>query len=401
MLNFPTNHLVNFVSKYVKKLVPRFDIQNRTSFKEAIKQGKVEAFNKVTITPKDIAFLQYTGGTTGVSKAAVLTHGNMVANVEQASHWVLPIFNADYEKIVTALPLYHIFSLTANCLTFFKAGAVNLLITNPRDTGRFIREIRDEKFSAMTGVNTLFNTLLHHPEFKNVDFSELKYTLSGGMALHQDVANQWHQVTGTPILEAYGLTETCPAVTMNPSDTKAYNGTVGLPIGSTLVKICDDNGDTVDINTPGEIYIKGPQVMQGYWNRPDETQKVLKDDWLRTGDVGTMDEQGFFRLVDRKKDLIIVSGFNVYPNEVEKVITLHPGIIDVGVIGVTHQTKGEIIKACVVKKDSSLTKAEIINHCKKHLTAYKVPKLIEFYEDLPKSAVGKILRRKLQSTEAA
>lgn len=397
LLSFPKNIIVNFVVRYIKRMIPSYHIPNRISFKHVIKKGTASPFEKPSLSHDDIAFLQYTGGTTGVAKGAVLTHGNMVSNVLQAFSWISPIFDTDKEKVITALPLYHIFSLTANCLTFLMTGAENVLITNPRDLDNFIATIKSSEFTAITGVNTMFNMLNQHPAFKEVDFSKLKYTLSGGMSLQENVARSWQLITKKPILEAYGLTETAPAVTMNPSHLTSFNGSIGLPIPSTELKICDDEGVEVKQGEAGEVYVRGPQVMRGYWKRPIETAHVLSEDgWLRTGDIGKIDSEGFVYLVDRKKDMIIVSGFNVYPNEVENIIADMPGVLEVGVIGLPHETSGELVKACVVKKDPTLTKEAIIAHCKEHLTAYKIPKRIEFFDELPKSNVGKILRRALR-----
>ncbi|STX51702.1 long-chain fatty-acid-CoA ligase [Legionella busanensis] len=388
--------IVNMVVKYIKKMVPAYKLPQAIKFNAAFKHKTDKPLTTPPLSHKDIAFLQYTGGTTGVAKGAILTHGNMVANVLQAHSWINPLDLAKQDIIVTALPLYHIFSLTANCLTFIKIGAKNILITNPRDIPRFIDEIKNSKFTALTGVNTLFNALLNHSKFKEIDFSHVKLTLSGGMALQKSVAKKWHDVTKTRILEAYGLTETCPAVTINPMYLEDYNGSVGLPLPSTEISIRDDSGKELDINEVGELCIKGPQVMAGYWQRPDETALVMTaDGFLKTGDIARVDENGYVYLVDRKKDLIIVSGFNVYPNEVEQVISQHPGVLEVGVIGVKNDKIGERVKACVVKRDEKLTSEELIAHCREHLTSYKVPKEIEFYKELPKTNVGKILRRAL------
>ncbi|STX29138.1 long-chain fatty-acid-CoA ligase [Legionella beliardensis] len=388
--------IVNLVVKYVKKMVPTYHLPQAIPFKSAFKQPD-KPLETLSLTHKDIAFLQYTGGTTGIAKGAILTHGNMVANVLQAYAWIVPLGLSNQDIIVTALPLYHIFSLTANCLTFIKAGAKNILITNPRDIPHFINEIKNSKFTALTGVNTLFNALLNHSKFKEIDFSKVKLTLSGGMALQKSVALKWHEVTKTRILEAYGLTETCPAVTINPMYLEDYNGSIGLPLPSTDVSIQDNNGQELGIDEVGELCVKGPQVMAGYWQRPDETALVMtKDGYLKTGDIARIDDQGYVYLVDRKKDLIIVSGFNVYPNEVEQVISLHPGVLEVGVIGVKNDKVGERVKACVVKRDEKVTVEDIIAHCREHLTSYKVPKEVEFYQELPKTNVGKILRRALR-----
>jgi long-chain acyl-CoA synthetase len=389
--------IVNAVVKYVKKMVPTYHLPNSIGFRDAMLKGKHNKLNWVMISSEDIAFLQYTGGTTGVAKAATLTHENMVANVLQASAWIDSSIKYSKEIVVTALPLYHIFSLTANCLTFLRYGAKNILITNPRDIPEFIRILKKSKFSVITGVNTLFNALLNNSEFKNIDFTHLKVALSGGMSLQKIVALKWRAVTKKPVLEAYGLTETSPAVTINPLYLKEYNGSIGLPISSTEVSIRNEKGKVVAIGETGELCVKGPQVMKTYWNKPEETALVFtKDGFLKTGDIAKMDEEGFIYLVDRKKDMIIVSGFNVYPNEVEQIIGLCPGVLEVGVVGVKDNAGGEQVKACIVKKDPSLTAEQIIAHCREHLTAYKVPKIIQFYDTLPKTNVGKILRRALR-----
>ncbi|WP_419418693.1 AMP-binding protein [Legionella sp. D16C41] len=388
--------IVNLVVKYIKKMVPAYKLPQAIKFNKAFKHKITKPLNTPPLVHKDIAFLQYTGGTTGIAKGAILTHGNMIANVLQAYNWIIPLGLSKQDIIVTALPLYHIFSLTANCLTFIKAGAKNILVTNPRDVSHFIDEIKNSKFTALTGVNTLFNALLNHPKFKEIDFSHVKLTLSGGMALQKSVAIKWHQETKTRILEAYGLTETCPAVTINPMYLEDYNGSIGLPLPSTEVSIRDETGKELGINEVGELCVRGPQVMAGYWQRPDETALVMtKDGYLKTGDIARIDENGYIYLVDRKKDLIIVSGFNVYPNEVEQVISHHPGVLEVGVIGIKNDKVGERVKACVVKRDPKLTPEDIITYCREHLTSYKVPKEVEFYSELPKTNVGKILRRAL------
>lgn len=389
--------IVNAVVKHIKKMVPAYNLPQAISYNQALEKGNGKKFNPVELTHQDIAFLQYTGGTTGVAKGAMLTHGNMVSNVMQAYSWILPLNLGTPDIIVTALPLYHIFSLTANCLTFIKFGAKNILITNPRDIPGFIKEIKNSKFTAITGVNTLFNALLNNPEFASVDFSHLKLALSGGMALQKSVAYKWREVTKTRVLEAYGLTETSPAVTINPMYMEEYNGGIGLPLPSTEISLRNDEGQELGIGETGELCVRGPQVMPGYWQRPDETALVMTEDgYLKTGDIARVDEKGFVYLVDRKKDMIVVSGFNVYPNEVEQVIGLMPGVLEVGVVGVMNENSGEIVKACVVKREQSLTAEEIIAHCREHLTAYKIPKIIEFFNELPKTNVGKILRRALR-----
>lgn len=389
--------VVNWIVKYIKKMVPAYNIQNSVKFNDALNQGKNFSLSHISLNHDDIAFLQYTGGTTGVAKGAVLTHGNMIANVLQATAWITPLEMKSNEIIITALPLYHIFSLTANCLTFFALGAKNILITNPRDLSHFVKEIKNSQFTAITGVNTLFNALINHPKFDTIDFSKLKLALAGGMALQKSVSIAWHEKTHSRILEAYGLTETSPAVTINPMYLTEYNSSIGLPLPSTEISIRDEEGQELKVGEKGELCVKGPQVMPGYWQRQDETDLVFwQDDYLRTGDIAKVDENGFVYLVDRKKDMILVSGFNVYPNEVEQVISMHPKVLEVGVIGTKQNGSGEKVKACVVKNDPSLSAEELIAHCRKHLTAYKVPKIVEFFDELPKTNVGKILRRALR-----
>jgi long-chain acyl-CoA synthetase len=389
--------LINFVVNHIKKIVPAYCLPRAKSFRAALKIGAASPFSPIKCQPNDIAFLQYTGGTTGVSKGAKLTHGNMVANILQASVWLSPLSLDNRDIIITALPLYHIFSLTANCLTFFNAGAKNILITNPRDISQFIKDIKTSQFTAITGVNTLFIALLNHPKFIDVDFSKLKLALSGGMALQKSIAIKWSAITKSPILEAYGLTETSPAVSINPLYIKAYNGSIGLPLSSTDISIRDDDGKELNIGEQGELCVKGPQVMEGYWHQDDETSKIFwPDHFLRTGDIAKMDEKGFIYLVDRKKDLIIVSGFNVYPNEVEQVISMMPGVLEVGVVGTKTSSGLEQVKACIVRRDPALTAKEVIDHARQHLAAYKAPKIVEFYNELPKTNVGKILRRALK-----
>lgn len=389
--------IVNAVVKHIKKMVPPWSIPNAIAFRDIIRTGHDLLLQPVELTGEDIALLQYTGGTTGVSKGAVLTHRNMVANVEQASSWLIPFTEAGHEIIITALPLYHIFSLTANCLTFVKLGALNVLITNPRDMNGFIKELARYKFTAITGVNTLFNALLNNPKFVKLDFSRFRLALGGGMAVQRVVAERWATVTGKPLLEAYGLTETSPAVTINPLDLKAYNGSIGLPVPSTEMSIRNEEGKELAIGEIGELCVRGPQVMRGYWNRSDETANVMcPDGFLKTGDVAMADAEGFFYLKERKKDMILVSGFNVYPNEIEDVIAKHPGVLEVAVVGVPSESSGEVVKAFVVRKDAALQAEDIIHFCREMLTAYKVPKVVEFRNELPKSNVGKILRRALR-----
>lgn len=388
---------VNTVARYIKKLVPKTALPNAIRWRDALAEGRKYTFHAVPLSHEDMAFLQYTGGTTGITKAAVLSHGNMVSNVLQAYTWVSPLNICPYDVVVTALPLYHIFALTANCLTFIKAGAKNVLITNPRDIKSVIRNIKRIGFTAFTGVNTLFNAMLNHPGFKKIDFSQVKLTLSGGMSLQKSVSQRWLEESNTPILEAYGLTETSPAVTINPMYLRQYNGSIGLPLPSTIVSIRNEEGHPLPLGEAGELCIQGPQVMRAYWQRPEETANVFtKDGFLKTGDIARMDANGFVYLVDRKKDLIIVSGFNVYPNEVEQVIGQHPDVLEVGVIGVHDNTGNERVKAFVVKRNESLTEEELIAFCRQHLTPYKVPKFIEFRTSLPKTNVGKILRRALK-----
>ena len=397
MLHFPKSLIVNLVVKYVKKMVPGFSLPQAITFKQALQMGSAQRHQAVPCGHDDLAFLQYTGGTTGVAKGAMLSHGNMVANMQQASAWLEKTVNEGDEVIITALPLYHIFSLLANCLTFMKVGALNYLITNPRDMPGFVKELQGLRFTAMTGVNTLFNGLMNTPGFEEIDFSNLKLSLGGGMAVQQPVAERWKKLTGAPLLEAYGLTETSPAVCINPLTLMEYNGSIGLPVPSTEVSVQDDDGNILPQGETGELCVRGPQVMQGYWQRPEETAKVLSSDgWLKTGDVAQMDELGFFRIVDRLKDMILVSGFNVYPNEIEAVIAGHEGVLEVGVIGEPDEACGEVVKAVIVKKDPALDEASIIEHCRENLTGYKVSKKIEFRDELPKTNVGKILRRELR-----
>jgi long-chain acyl-CoA synthetase len=400
MLDFPKRMIVNLVVKHVKKMVPAWNLPNAIELRDALIEGGRFPLQPVDVGHDDLAFLQYTGGTTGVSKGAMLTHRNIIANLQQAHAWIESALR-DEELIVTALPLYHIFALTANCLTFFKIGATNLLITNPRDIPGFIKEIGKYPFTTITGVNTLFNAMINNPDFARIDLSKLHLTLGGGMAVQRAVAERWKQITGVTLIEAYGLTETSPAATMNPLDMPEYNGCIGLPISSTEVTIRDDDGKDMPMGEPGELCIRGPQVMKGYWNRPDETAKVIMPDgYLRTGDVAIMDSNGYFKIVDRKKDMILVSGFNVYPNEIEDVLAMHPGVLESAAVGVPDEKTGEAIKIFVVKKDPDLTEASIIEHCRAHLTGYKVPRQIAFRTELPKTNVGKILRRQLRDEKA-
>ena len=400
-LGFVKGKVVNFVVKRVKKMVPPFNLPHAVRFNTVLSKGYKTTFTPVDISGEDLAFLQYTGGTTGLSKGAMLTHRNMVANLEQAKAMIKPMLTEGAELIVTALPLYHIFALTANCLTFFTIGGTNLLITNPRDMPGFVKELGKYKFTAITGVNTLFNGLLNAEGFKDLDFSHLKMALGGGMAVQRPVADRWEQVTNTRLLEGYGLTECSPMVSISPYNQEAFNGTIGVPAPSTDIRIIDDNGVDLSMGQEGEMLVKGPQVMKGYYNRPDATEEILKDGWLATGDIAFMDENGFFKIVDRKKDMIIVSGFNVYPNEIEEVIAMLDGVLEIAAVGVPHDVCGEIVKVFVALKkengvDNSIDEKAIIEHCRKNLTNYKVPKLVEFRDELPKTNVGKILRRELR-----
>ncbi len=389
--------LVDFVVRRVKRMVPAWSLPDAVRLGDALRIGRGAPFTEVTLDQSDLACLQYTGGTTGVAKAAMLTHGNLVANLSQAYAWVRPLVTEGEECIVTALPLYHIFALTANCLTFMKMGASNLLIINPRDIPGLVKEMRKVPFSAFTGVNTLFNALLNNPDFARLDFSRLRLTMGGGMAVQRSVADRWRAVTGKSLAQAYGLTETSPAVTINPLDVKEFTGSIGLPVPSTDISIRDDAGRELGIGESGEICVRGPQVTQGYWQRPDETALVLySDGFLRTGDIGYVDEKGYVFLVDRKKDMILVSGFNVYPNEVEDVAALHPGVREVAAVGVPDERSGEAVKLYVIRKDPALDAATLIAHCRKQLTGYKVPRYVEFRDDLPRTNVGKILRRELK-----
>lgn len=397
MLGFPKRPLVNFVVKRIKKMVPDWEIPGSLSLDRVIADGKWQSLDDVEVHREDTAFLQYTGGTTGLAKGAVLSHGNMVANMQQASAWLGDAMSEGSEKIVTALPLYHIFSLTANCLVFIRLGGENLLITNPRDIPTFIKTIKNSGFTAITGVNTLFNALLNHPDFKDVDCSRLKLTLGGGMAVQRAVAERWKEATGVPLLEAYGLTETAPAVTINPMDQKEFSGSIGLPIPSTEVAILDEEENPVPQGEVGELAVRGPQVMKGYLNKPEETDKVMTPDgFFKTGDMARMDEKGYVYIVDRKKDMINVSGFNVYPNEIEDVVAEMPQILEAGAVGIPDEKSGEAVKLVVVKKDDSLTEQQVIDYCREQLTGYKVPKRVEFRDELPKTNVGKILRRELR-----
>ncbi len=401
LLPFPRSALVNFALKYVKKAIPDFRIEGAIRFRDALKRGAGKTLPPVSITHDDIAFLQYTGGTTGVAKGAMLTHRNLVANMQQSSSWLGTNIDYGNERIITALPLYHIFALTANCLVFMKFGGMNHLITNPRDMPGFVKALAKIPFTAITGVNTLFNGLLNTPGFDKLDFKHLKLTLGGGMAVQRAVAERWKKVTGVPLIEAYGLTETSPAACINPMDLADYNGAIGLPISSTDCSVQDEDFKHLPQGEVGELCVRGPQVMKGYWQRPEETAKVLSaDGWLHTGDMAKMDANGFFYIVDRKKDMILVSGFNVYPNEIEDVIAQMPGVLEVAAVGVPDDKSGEAVKVVIVKKDPALTAEDVKAHCRINLTGYKLPRYVEFRTELPKSNVGKILRRELRDSPA-
>jgi long-chain acyl-CoA synthetase len=399
LLPFPKSLIVNFVVKYLKKMVPAYDLPGAVSFKTALSRGQKLTLEPVPLTGEDLAFLQYTGGTTGVAKGAMLTHRNMVANVQQVSTYIGSAIEEGREIIITALPLYHIFCLTVNCLTFVKFGGLNVLITNPRDIPGFVKELQSiGKFTFISGVNTLFNALVNNPDFAKLDFTALKLAVGGGMPMQRAVADKWQKLTGKRILEGYGLTEASPVVCFNPLDINEFNGSIGLPIASTEISLRDEQGNEVPAGQAGELCVKGPQVMRGYWQRPDETAKtVTTDGWLMTGDIATIDEQGFVRIVDRKKDMVLVSGFNVYPNEIEDVIAHCEGVLEVACIGVPDEKSGEAVKVFVVcKPGAQLNEAALHEYCKANLTGYKMPKYIEFRDELPKSNVGKILRRELR-----
>jgi long-chain acyl-CoA synthetase len=409
MLGFPKGAIVNFALRKIKKLVPAYSLPGNVRFTDALDAGARGRLAPVTLGPQDVAFLQYTGGTTGVSKGATLTHRNLVANVLQLEAWVQPALNdtsrgpvPEQLVYVCALPLYHVFALTVNMLGGLRLGALNVLIVNPRDVAGFAKEVAKYKFNVMPGVNTLFNTLAESPDFQKLDFSSLRIANGGGMAVQQAVAEKWIKLTGVPIVEGYGLSETSPVATSNPVLAREYNGTIGLPVSSTEIAILDDAGQPVPLGQPGEIAIRGPQVMAGYWQRPDETAKVMTPDgFFKSGDIGVMDERGYTKIVDRKKDMIIVSGFNVYPNEVEGVVAMHPGVVECAAIGVPDEKSGEAVKVFVVRKDPALTEAALMDFCRQHLTGYKKPKFIEFRSELPKTNVGKILRRELRDAQLA
>lgn len=394
--------LVDFVVKYVKGMVPKYNLPGAISFRKALYKGRRLQYVKPFMSGEDIAFLQYTGGTTGVAKGAVLTHRNMVANMLQAKAAFQPSFTEGRDTIVTALPLYHVFALTVNCLLFVELGGRNLLITNPRDIPAFVKELHKYTFNAITGVNTLFNALVNNEDFQELNFSPLKLAIGGGMAVQQGVADQWEKITHVPLIEGYGLTECSPLVAANPYNAKTYNGSIGLPVASTDVRIVDENGQPLPFDQIGELQVKGPQVMQGYWQRKEATRNTLTEDgWLSTGDIVRFDEQGYLHIVDRKKDMILVSGFNVYPNEVEDVVSLHEKVLEVAAVGEPSPVSGESVKVYVVKRDTSLTAQEVIEHCRQFLTGYKIPRRVEFRDELPKTNVGKILRRELRDEALA
>jgi long-chain acyl-CoA synthetase len=396
LFHTPKRQLVNFVIRYIKKMVPKFHLKH-VSFRKALQEGARLTHTTPKLMPEDTAFLQYTGGTTGVSKGAILTHRNIISNMEQIAAWMKPRLSIGVETIMTPLPLYHIFSLTVNCLAFVKVGAKIVLVTNPRDLPAFMKELKKSRPTVMSIVNTLAGALLHHPDFHKVSFKNLKLSVAGGMALQTSVARQWTETTHTLIIEGYGLTEASPVVSCNPVDDTGKVGTIGMPLPSTDVRIMSEEGQELGMGDTGELWVKGPQVMKGYWNQPEETAKVLTSDgWLKTGDIAQIDTDGYLKIVDRKKDMILVSGFNVYPNEVEDVAGMHPKVRESAAVGVPDEKSGEVVKLFVVKKDPSLTEAELKAHLKANLTGYKVPHMIQFMDDLPKNNIGKILRRELR-----
>jgi long-chain acyl-CoA synthetase len=409
LLGFPKGAIVNFAVRRIKKMVPTYSLPGHVRFGDALEAGAERKLTPVAVGPQDVAFLQYTGGTTGVSKGATLTHRNLIANVLQLEAWVQPALKdtsrgpvPEQLVYICALPLYHVFALTVNCLGGLRLGSLNVLIANPRDIPGFAKELAKYPFNVIPGVNTLFNALAESPDFRKLDFSTLRIANGGGMAVQQAVAEKWIKLTGVPIVEGYGLSETSPVATSNPVVAREYNGTIGLPVPSTEIAILDDAGQPVPLGQPGEIAIRGPQVMAGYWNRPDETAKVMTPDgFFKSGDIGIMDERGYTKIVDRKKDMIIVSGFNVYPNEVEGVVAMHPGVVECAAIGVPDAKSGEAVKVFVVRKDPTLTEAALMDFCKENLTGYKKPKYIVFRDELPKTNVGKILRRELRDAELA
>jgi long-chain acyl-CoA synthetase len=400
-LGFFKGLLVNLVVRYQKKLVKPFSLPSAVGFNTALAQGSGDKIPETTIESEDLAFLQYTGGTTGVSKGAMLTHRNIVANMEQGGAWIGVNLNKGTETVITALPLYHIFALTVNCMIFMRIGATNILVTDPRDMKAFVKLLGEYEFSAITGVNTLFNGLMNTEGFKDINFKALKIAVGGGAAVQRAVAERWQQITGVTLVEGYGLTEASPSCSMNPVDAKAYSGGIGFPLPSTDFQIRDDNGKEVAHGETGELCVKGPQVMKGYWQRPEETAKTITSDgWLLTGDIAKMDDNGNFFIVDRKKDMILVSGFNVYPNDIEEVVMAIPGVMEVACVGVPDEKSGEAVKVVIVKKDQALTEEAVRKHCRENMTGYKQPKIVEFRKELPKTNVGKILRRELRDKPA-
>ena len=398
LLGFFKGTLVNYMVKHKKKMVPPWNLPGSITLKSALSSGRSASFSSPTMVNSDLAFLQYTGGTTGVSKGAMLTHRNLVANMEQVGAWTAGNLHEGREVVVQPLPLYHIFALSS-ALMFMKLGCETVLIANPRDVDSFVKALSTRRWNVLTGVNTLFNSLLNHPDFEKIDFSHMKLTLGGGMAVQRAVAERWKKVTGKPLIEAYGLTETSPGACINPVTLQDFNGCIGVPICSTILTIRDDDENILPIGQLGEICIQGPQVMLGYWQRPDETAKVMsKDGAFKSGDIGVMDEKGFFKIVDRKKDMILVSGFNVYPNEIEDVVASCPGVLEVCAVSAPDEKSGEVVRVVIVKKDASLTKEKVMAHCKANLTGYKLPRIIEFWSDLPKTNVGKVLRREVKNT---
>lgn len=406
LLGFPKGNIVNFVVRNIRKMVPKYNIPNTVKFSDALKQGRKFSIKSFDNKPEDVIFLQYTGGTTGVSKGAMLTNHNMIANMLQMKAWMAPYLSdastGKQEVALCALPLYHIFALTVNCLGIMAIGGMNTLVTNARDIPSVIKAIKSYPTSVISGVNTLFNAMMNHDDFKTIDFSSLSVTVAGGMALQRPVAERWQKLTGCFLAEGFGMTECSPVASANPFDAQLGRlGTIGLPIPSTDMRIIDEQGNALPVGEVGEIQVKGPQVMKGYYNRPDATAQTIVDGWLNTGDIGKMDEDGFFQIVDRKKDMILVSGFNVFPNEIEEVIAGHDKVLEVAAVGVPDAKSGEVVKVFIVKKDESLKEKEVIEYCREHLTGYKVPKQVEFRKELPKTNVGKILRRKLREEEEA
>jgi len=397
MLSFPKSALVNFVVKHVKRMVPSYRLPQAISFSQTLEKGARHTLQAVDITQQDLAFIQYTAATTGVAKGVMLSHGNIVANLQQLSAWIGPFTEEGKELAITPLPLYHIFSLVGNCLLFMKIGGQIYLITNPRDYKGFVQELSKLKFSVITGVNTLYNALLNTPGFEKLDFSGVKLPIGGGMALQRGVAKRWNAVTGKPLIEAYGLTEASPGICFNPLDLAEFNDKAGLPLPSTECTIQDEHNQPLPVGEVGELCVRGPQVMQGYWKRAEQTAEVLKaDGWLHTGDLATIDENGFIQILERKDDMISVSGFNIYPSEIENVVAEHPGVNEAAAIGIAHEKSGQVVKLFVVKKDPDVTEEQLLDYCKQNLTPYKTPKHIEFRESLPKSNVGKIIRRELR-----